>query len=511
MVDQVVVNAVASPPPLFERVRLLTIQPPDYPYVAALAELRQGVGYAFAALGSTVDATVNEPLLGEGVNVVFGAHLVEAGASLPANSVIVNTEPMRGGESVKPHYYDLLARHPVLDYSTRNASLIAESTGNRHVQALRIGYSPNLTRIESAPEPDVDVLFYGNLNPRRAAILRALEQSGLRLKVLRFVYGPERDAWIARSKLVLNVHFYEDQLHEVVRTSYLLANRKCVVSECGPDTEIDAEVRDAIVAVPYERIVETCVELARDDERRRAIAQAGFERFSRLSQADALAETLPRLSSPLPTRINLGSGKSFDSDQFNIDIDPKWQPDLLYDLTAPAGLRQIGFSARFGLVRLEADRFDEITTMDVLEHVPQLVRLMTHCLELLRVGGTMRIGVPYDLSYGAWQDPTHIRAFNENSWRYYTEWHWYLGWMQARFEVTSLHMALSPYGESLRKRGVADEEIQRTPRAVDSMQVVLTKCLLTEQEIARARQWHRGDRAEIKHGEAAGHPPSGNA
>jgi len=43
---------------------------------------------------------------------------------------------------------------------------------------------------------------------------------------------------------------------------------------------------------------------------------------------------------------------------------------------------------------------------------------MTNCLKLLRVGGVFKILVPYDLSYGAWQDPTHIRAFNERSWLY---------------------------------------------------------------------------------------------
>ncbi|MBX9715374.1 MAG: hypothetical protein K2X42_02135, partial [Burkholderiaceae bacterium] len=35
----------------------------------------------------------------------------------------------------------------------------------------------------------------------------------------------------------------------------------------------------------------------------------------------------------------------------------------------------------------------------------------------------------------AWQDPTHVRAMNENSWIYYIEWFWYLGWFEHRFEM----------------------------------------------------------------------------
>jgi hypothetical protein len=35
----------------------------------------------------------------------------------------------------------------------------------------------------------------------------------------------------------------------------------------------------------------------------------------------------------------------------------------------------------------------------------------------------------------AWQDPTHLRAMNMNSWLYYTSWFWYLGWFEHRFDL----------------------------------------------------------------------------
>ena len=110
-------------------------------------------------------------------------------------------------------------------------------------------------------------------------------------------------------------------------------------------------------------------------------------------------------------------------------------------------------------------------TFDVLEHLPDLVGAMTSCKKLLKTGGEMRIHVPYDLSYGAWQDPTHLRAFNEKSWLYYTDWHWYLGW-EDRFYVTHLEFRLNPIAQDLK---LTQEELLRTPRAVDSMYVVLQK------------------------------------
>jgi len=479
-------------PRLFERVRLLMIKPPDYPHSAAFDELSIGLGAAFAGLGAQVDRAVNQPLSGEGVNLVFGAHLIAPQVSLPANSIIVNAEQIRSGQFVQPHYLDLLQRHAVLDYSPRNVALLRERLGHAHVHVLKLGYAAALSRIKNAPQPDIDVLFYGSINERRKRILDALAAAGLKVHVLTGVYGAERDALIARSKVVLNVHYYDDKIHEVVRSSYLLANRKCVLSECDADTEIEPDLRAAVVPVAYAQVVEACIALVRDDARRRAQEQNGFEIFARRDQAALLAEVLPRLSLPLPGRINLGSGKAFDAAQLNIDINPQWQPDVLGDLTAPAGLRQIFFSRRFGLLRLDPDEFDEISAIDVLEHVPDLVGLMTRCLELLRTGGAMRIGVPYDLSWGAWQDPTHIRAFNERSWLYYTDWHWYLGWVHARFVLSDIKMALSPVGDALRQRGASNDEIFRTPRGVDNMQVVLTKRLLTEQEKRQAGAWHSG-------------------
>jgi 2-polyprenyl-3-methyl-5-hydroxy-6-metoxy-1,4-benzoquinol methylase len=114
--------------------------------------------------------------------------------------------------------------------------------------------------------------------------------------------------------------------------------------------------------------------------------------------------------------------------------------------------------------------FQTILANDVLEHLPDLVGAMTNCKDMLVMGGDMHIHVPYDLSYGAWQDPTHVRAFNEKSWLYYTDWAWYLGWKDTKFTLVHLEYKLSDFGKSLPM-----EELTRTPRAIDSMYVVLQK------------------------------------
>ena len=167
--------------------------------------------------------------------------------------------------------------------------------------------------------------------------------------------------------------------------------------------------------------------------------------------------------------LNLGSGKDWREDCINADIQRRIKSDWCLDI------QDVHWGSllvtRKGDFRVKHEMFDAILANDVLEHVPDLVKTMTNCKDLLKDGGEMRIHVPYDLSYGAWQDPTHVRAFNEKSWLYYTDWHWYLGW-EDRFHLKHLEFTLSKVWESLK---LPQDEILRTPRAVDSMYVILQK------------------------------------
>jgi SAM-dependent methyltransferase len=173
-----------------------------------------------------------------------------------------------------------------------------------------------------------------------------------------------------------------------------------------------------------------------------------------------------------PLTLNLGSGKDWRDDCLNADIQARVKPDWEVDIS------KVRYGAivqtRFGEVEIRQEMFDKIIANDVLEHIPDLVGAMTNCKNLLKPGGEFHIHVPYELSLGAWQDPTHVRAFNENSWLYYTDWHWYLGW-EDRFYMKQMAFNLSEYGNELAENKVTDAEILRTPRAVDSMSVILCK------------------------------------
>jgi SAM-dependent methyltransferase len=217
------------------------------------------------------------------------------------------------------------------------------------------------------------------------------------------------------------------------------------------------------------------------------------ERLGGLQGQGSPTPVANRSTVPFPKRLNLGSGKSWHPEYLNLDINDFWNPDIVADFNhvfPPEN--HVAQTQRFGELRIEKGSFELISAHDVLEHVANLTTCMKNCLDLLATGGIFDIVVPYDLSYGAWQDPTHVRAFNERSWLYYTDWSWYLGWDEARFEVVKLEFELSGRGKQLQAQGLSMEDIRMSPRAVDSMQVILRKIALSAQDRQLLAQHQQG-------------------
>ncbi|OBG34844.1 hypothetical protein A5673_21165, partial [Mycobacterium sp. E3198] len=217
--------------------------------------------------------------------VLGGNHLVHYGLEPPKHPIFYNLEQL-GDDSpwmAMPEFVDLLRRYPHWDYSRANIERLA-GLGLPRPTYVPIGYVPELTRIAPAPE-DIDVLFYGMLSERRYAVLRDLRDRGLRVKWLSGALGASRDAWIARSKIVLNVHYWDAKIFEIARVSYLLANRRAVVSERGVDPELEHGLESGVAFADYDELVERCVELVGDERARRKLAEQGYRAFSARDQA----------------------------------------------------------------------------------------------------------------------------------------------------------------------------------------------------------------------------------
>jgi hypothetical protein len=271
------------------------VSPAGYQHSRCFEEAALALRDAFAVLGFEAPI-VTDPGEIRDRAVVLGANLLSSAQTLPPGLILYNLEQIqRDSPWLTPGYLELLRRYPVWDYSARNIERLKDY-GIERVALCGIGYMPALTRIPAAIE-DVDVVFVGSLNDRRRHVLDALAREGKSVRAGFNLYGGERDALIARAKLVLNLHFYESQVFEIVRVSYLLANRKCVVSETGHDSTLEGPLRDGVAFAPYDDLAETCLRLLEQPRERARLAARGFADFSALSQVPmlqrALASTRP--------------------------------------------------------------------------------------------------------------------------------------------------------------------------------------------------------------------------
>jgi SAM-dependent methyltransferase len=472
------------------RFQITLVRPEGFLHTEAFREVAETLQFGLRSIGHT--AQIQENVLDPGAtNLLLGSHLLSPADALmlPPDSILYNLEQL-GGPSLPERYYELAVRHRIWDYSLKNIETWNVMKCAYPPVHVPLGYVPELSRIPASRAQDIDVLFYGSLNDRRIRVVKQLEDAGVKVHTVFGVYGAERDRLIARSKIILNVNFYNTKIFEMVRVSYLLANSKAVVTECCSGTEVEPGLADSLLVCPYDSLVNGCLSLLQDEEKRQRLETRGFQWFSQRKESEIVSKALRESTSTaanirevqFPKKLNLGSGKDWREDHFNVDCDAYWRPDAVLDFNLPLPIGKPLETERFGTIVLQNNSFDEIIANDCLEHIPSLMTAMTSCLKLLKVGGLFRISVPYDLSWGAWQDPTHVRAFNERSWLYYTDWFWYMGWTEARFDLAQFDLSLSPVGEALKKQQMKGEDLVRHPRAVDQMRVVLGKRLLTDAE-----------------------------
>lgn len=105
--------------------------------------------------------------------------------------------------------------------------------------------------------------------------------------------------------------------------------------------------------------------------------------------------------------LEIGCGEQKLANAFGIDLQAHEGVDLVTDLNQG--------------IPLEDERFDAITSNQVLEHIDNLNYLMEESFRVLRPGGIFVATVPYFRSSWAVIDPTHVRFFSLVTMDYYVE------------------------------------------------------------------------------------------
>lgn len=425
-----------------ERYSVVVVRPPGYVHSEAFREVADTLLYALRALGQDACAA-DAPVAGRRTILLGSNLLAQHPITLPPDTILYNLEQIDSrSEWLTPTLLALFRSHQVWDYSAANAARHA-GLGLPVPRVVPIGWVPELSRIPRGAPEDIDVLFYGSMNERRHAVLRALQDRGLVVHAAFGVYGAERDRLVARSKLVLNVHFYEAKVFEVVRVSYLLANGRCVVSERGADPLEEREFAGGVAFAWYDDLVGVCARLCGDPAERRRFGDEGFRIISsrdpRVGVAAALGIAPPTDRSATRTAEERSPMETQTAAPAGLDVPAYFhhsRPEIVARAT-PSGKRilDVGCAAgAMGAAMLGAgatevvgieihapaasiargrltsvfgydlDRlpelpfpsgyFDVITLADVLEHLKEPVAVLRHLRRWLADDGRIVCSIP---------------------------------------------------------------------------------------------------------------------
>jgi hypothetical protein len=261
-----------------EAFRICIIVPPGYRHSMCFVEAGFLLKHSLGSLGQNCDIALND-LSRDRINIILGWHLMQHNEGLAPFRYIPyqleqlsvaswNTFP-ENGKMILSRALD------VWDYSPENIAFLKNhGIAARHVP---VGYHESLEQIPQHGEKDIDILFYGSICERRRAVLESLSKdTGTVVRSLFDVYGKERDECIGRSRIILNIHYYEAQILEAIRLSYLLNNRCFVISEFS---EINPYKKVKIPMFPYADLAPACRRYLTDKEGMDSLREACYREF----------------------------------------------------------------------------------------------------------------------------------------------------------------------------------------------------------------------------------------
>ena len=172
----------------------------------------------------------------------------------------------------------LMNARQVWDYSLSNIKYLKKHYKLKNVYHLPVYYTPYLDTMKyHMEERPIDILFYGSINSRREKILTEL---GKKYKVKVYInnlWDKDRDEMIKKSKIVINIHYYQNAILELHRISYLLSNKCLVISENGRDSN---QFEKITILSSYTNLIKECDKwLSKTDEERKKMALYSYQQF----------------------------------------------------------------------------------------------------------------------------------------------------------------------------------------------------------------------------------------
>ena len=258
-------------------------------------EIEASVFFSLQKLGYDVTNSTND-FAPDRKNIVFGMHHCPVDVvrhDIPKDTIIYSLEQMRE----QPECMRWCRKYrnlEVWDYSMRNVEVL-QKAGVENIKHCKIGYVPEISYFErnKSQERDIDILAYLSPSPRREHIMKQFaDNKKLNFVHIQSTYGDDRDEYIKRAKLVINLHNHDNQIFEMVRVTHLIQNKVPVLCERNPDTDFPDYMEGTVFTSTYNRFVDTAYRLLKKPEELDTQAEKGLEIFKQSPMDNFLTEVL---------------------------------------------------------------------------------------------------------------------------------------------------------------------------------------------------------------------------
>jgi hypothetical protein len=170
-------------------------------------------------------------------------------------------------------YFDFINNKPnfyLLEYNILNINYLKNTSKNINYHFIPLCYNSFIEDYYNSKivkktyaEKDIDILFYGTINPRRKKILEELKKKYNFHISTGWIPDNELCNLIERSKIVLNVlHYNNNIIFDYYRNSFILSTKTLLITEKSSSKDYNIEdglldLENNIINIEYDKIIET--------------------------------------------------------------------------------------------------------------------------------------------------------------------------------------------------------------------------------------------------------------
>lgn len=233
----------------------------------------------YIVVGESIDVEFNSSGCDDDLYVIMGLHRTKLDEKIPKNFIAIQTEQIGSKWFTQTYIERLHLAKSIWDFSPKNVTYLMKkySLSNTIYVPIRIPLA-TFTKNPWTVHEDIDILFFGAFHKRRQLFENKI-RSSVRNKKIVFRYndlfGEERENLISRSKIVLNIHYWNNASLETHRIENLCSSGKCILSERSSDEYLDGIYSDSVEFFDIDNYVEMITKmksLLGDDSKRMSLS-----------------------------------------------------------------------------------------------------------------------------------------------------------------------------------------------------------------------------------------------